>query len=76
MAAVVLDAETIAFVDVTAATMLEDLADELDRAGVVLAMAQNVGQVRDFLEQTRVGTKLRFYDTIHEAVTALTPRDS
>ena len=43
------------------------------RAGVVLAMAQNVGQVRDFLEQTRVGTKLRFFDTIHEAVTALTP---
>jgi sulfate permease, SulP family len=47
--AVVLDAETIPFVDVTAAAMLVQLRDELDRDGVRLLVARDIGQVRDVL---------------------------
>jgi MFS superfamily sulfate permease-like transporter len=45
--AVVIDAETVAFVDVTAVRMLGELAAELDREKVALAIAHGVGQVRD-----------------------------
>ena len=47
--AVVLDAETIPNVDITAAQMLAELADNLERRGVSLVMAKEIGQVRDFL---------------------------
>ena len=50
--AVVLDAETTPFVDVTAAEMLAGLADELEREGVELLLARDVGQVRDVLRRS------------------------
>jgi sulfate permease, SulP family len=50
--AVVLDAETTPFLDVTAADMLAGLADELDREGVQLLLARDVGQVRDVLRRS------------------------
>ena len=49
--AVILDAETIPFVDVTAANMLDALAAELRRRGVRLVIARDVGLVRDMLDK-------------------------
>jgi sulfate permease, SulP family len=46
---VVLDAETIPFIDVTAARMLATLADTLHRQSVDLLLARSIGQVRDVL---------------------------
>ena len=50
--AVVLDAQTVAFIDVTAADMLATLTEELAAEGVVLIVAHDVGQVRDTLRET------------------------
>ncbi|TDD90660.1 SulP family inorganic anion transporter [Saccharopolyspora karakumensis] len=49
MRGVVLDVETVPFVDVTAARMLAALARDLDAKGVRLLLARDVGQVRDVL---------------------------
>ena len=73
--AVVLDAETVPFIDVTAVGVLEELADDLDREGVRLVLARDVGQVRDLAGDGAVGaagsTGLRSYPTVHAAVAAL-----
>ena len=53
--AIVLDLETVPFVDVTAAAMLGSLRDELDAPGVELLVARDVGQVRDVLRRDRRG---------------------
>jgi SulP family sulfate permease len=67
--AVVLDAETIAFIDVTAAQMLGEVADECERRDVAFAVARDVGEVRDVL---RHQTGLHTYPTVQAAVDALT----
>jgi SulP family sulfate permease len=46
---IVLDAEVMAFVDVTAVRMLEELANELERRGQRLVVAHELGQVGDLL---------------------------
>jgi SulP family sulfate permease len=46
---VILDAETIPFVDISAAKMLLNLSQELSAQGVRLALAHDIGQVRDLL---------------------------
>jgi MFS superfamily sulfate permease-like transporter len=46
---VVLDTETVPFIDVDAAEMLATLRTDLDRLGARLVLARNVGQVRDEL---------------------------
>jgi SulP family sulfate permease len=61
--AVVLDAETVPYVDVTAAEMLVRLRDELERDGVRLVVARDVGQVRDVLREEG-----RVFRTVEEAV--------
>jgi MFS superfamily sulfate permease-like transporter len=72
MRAVVLDAETVPYVDVSAARMLAELADDLERDGVVLAIARDVGQVRDVMERAEPGHRpVRTYRTVREAVDAL-----
>ena len=48
---VILDGETVAFVDVTAAQMLRGLRDQLESSGVGLYMAKDIGQVRDVILQ-------------------------
>jgi MFS superfamily sulfate permease-like transporter len=45
--AIVLDAETVPSIDVSAARMLGALAADVERDGVVLVIARDVGQVRD-----------------------------
>jgi SulP family sulfate permease len=47
--AIVLDAEAIPFVDISAARMLSDAAAELRERGVTLLLVHDVGQVRDVL---------------------------
>jgi anti-anti-sigma regulatory factor len=73
--AVVIDAAAIGSVDVAAARMVIDLARELERGGVGLALAHRIGQVRDMLEEAAVeGTgPLLLYPTVQSAVTALRP---
>lgn len=72
--AVVLDAEAMPYVDVTAADMLAELAEDLQARGVTLVVAQNIGQVRDTLDETQADDPLasRFrFPTIDAAIAAL-----
>ena len=70
--AVILDAETIPFVDVTAAWMLVAAHDELQANGVRLVLARAVGQVRDILGCiTDDGDLTRSYATIAAALEAV-----
>jgi MFS superfamily sulfate permease-like transporter len=73
--AVVLDAETVPFVDVTAAQMLTDLALDLERAGVVLVLARDIGQVRDILRRAGADTLVdHVYPNVNAAVAAARTR--
>jgi sulfate permease, SulP family len=67
---VVLDAETMPFIDITAATMLAELFDDLRRDGIELVIARDIGQVRDFLRQTGEQT-VPAYPSVEAAVDAL-----
>ncbi len=69
--AVIIDAETVPFIDVTAATMLAALAEDLERDGVVLILAREVGQVRDLLSVAEGDQPLiRTYPSVRAAVDA------
>jgi high affinity sulfate transporter 1 len=71
--AVVLDAETAPYIDVSAARMLIDLAADLRREGVELVIARDVGQVRDVLGRAGTGATLpRAFPTVSEAIRAVT----
>ena len=67
--AVVIDAETMPFIDVTAAEVLDQVARELQADGVRLVIARDVGQVRDVLD-TAPGDSIldTSYPTVDEAV--------
>jgi SulP family sulfate permease len=74
--AVVLDAETMPFVDVSAARMLEELAEDLRRDGVALVLARDVGQVRDVLRRAGAEAPLvQVHRTIQDAVDAVSGGD-
>jgi hypothetical protein len=49
--AVLIDPETVPSIDPGAARMLRALADNLEREGVILVLARDVGQVQDVLER-------------------------
>jgi SulP family sulfate permease len=67
--AVVLAAEAISRIDVTAAEMLSRLAADLERDGVHIALAAAVGQVRDVLGRTAIGDDLEHqFPTVQAAV--------
>ena len=68
--AVVLDAEAIAFVDITAVRMLDELADDLERAGQRLIIAHDLGQVGDLLS-ANPETNLAVFPTIDEAIASV-----
>ncbi len=65
-----LDAEAIAFVDITAVRMLDELADDLERAGQQLVIAHDLGQVGDLLS-ANPETNLAVFPTIDEAIAAV-----
>ena len=69
--AVVLDAETIPFVNVTSARMLAALQEELRERGVRLLIARDVGQVRDVLASATDDPALaHVYPSVQSAVQA------
>jgi sulfate permease, SulP family len=71
--AVMLDAETVPFIDVTAITMIEQLAGELEREGVQLVIARDIGGVQDVIARAQDGNMtIPAYPTVHAAVDALT----
>ncbi len=67
---VVLDAEAIPFVDVTAVRMLDELADDLLRNDQELVIAHDLGQVGDLLA-ANPETTLQVFATIDEAIAAV-----
>jgi SulP family sulfate permease len=68
---VVLDAEVMPFIDVSAARMLDALAADLERDGVRLLLARDVGQVRDVLGSVDPKQASAWvYPTVREAVAA------
>ena len=70
--AIVIDAETMPFIDVTAAQVLDRMARELRADGVRLVIARNVGQVRDVLGAALGDSLLdAAYPTVDEAVTRI-----
>ena len=69
--AVVIDAESMPFVDVTAVRVLGELAEELAEGGVTLMVAHDIGQVRDLLPDN--GDVPGLYDGIAEAIAAIPP---
>jgi high affinity sulfate transporter 1 len=72
---VILDAEAIPFIDITAVRMLDELADDLARGGQRLVVADDLGQVGDVLDATSE-TQLGVYRTIDEAIDAVSGRGS
>ena len=68
---VVLDAEAVAFIDVTAVRMLDELASDMARDGQRLVIAHDVGQVEDLLALDHAGTDITVVPTIDEAVAAI-----
>ena len=66
--AVVLDAETVPYIDVTAAEMLRQLRDDLQRRHVRLLLARDIGQVRDVLRQAGTEDAGAVFPSVEEAV--------
>jgi high affinity sulfate transporter 1 len=73
----VLDAGTIAYIDITGAAVLKEVFEELTSAGVEVAMAEIKGPVRAMLERTGLSQQLgtdRMFPTLESAVEAITSR--
>jgi high affinity sulfate transporter 1 len=70
--AIIIDGETVPFIDVTAAQMLETLAEDLQRDRIELLLARDIGQVRDILKRQEADhpVAIRTYPTVQDAVTA------
>jgi high affinity sulfate transporter 1 len=71
--AVVMDAETVPTIDITAAHMLHELVEDLDGEGVRLFLARDVSRVRDVLRRTvepEEPALTRVFPTVAEAVAA------
>jgi sulfate permease, SulP family len=69
--AVVLDAETIPAIDVTAAHMLIGLGHQLQHDEKRLVLARQIGQVRAILDKEQGPTAIEIYPSVRAAVDAL-----
>ena len=73
----VIDVEAIGDIDVTAASMLSDLLDELSAAGITLGLARTTGPVREMLSRIgflgRLGAD-NLFPTVRTAVAAFRER--
>lgn len=75
--AVVIDAEATPFIDVSGASMLTQLRDELARSDVSLSLAGVSGQVRDVVRTTSDGGRgERLYSSVDAAYDAARPASS
>jgi MFS superfamily sulfate permease-like transporter len=74
----VLNAETVPAIDVTAAHMLAELAESLEREGVRLLISRQVGQVRDVVRHVATDKAPNgVYPTVQAAIQAVQrPPDS
>lgn len=73
VATVVLDAQTVPFVDVTASRMLKELGEDLSGRSIALFLARDIGQVRDVLRHSHPDDGAgegRIFATVEEAVEA------
>jgi MFS superfamily sulfate permease-like transporter len=68
---VVLDAETIPAIDVTAGNMLIELGHDLQHQGKRLVLARDVGQVRDILATEGTPSAIESYPSVRAAVDGL-----
>ena len=71
--AVVLDAQTVPFVDLTASRMLDELREDLYAQRISLFLARDVGQVRDMIRRSRPSGATgedEVFATVEEAVAA------
>jgi high affinity sulfate transporter 1 len=72
-AAVVIDGESMPYIDVTAVEMLENLDRDLEEQGVRLALCRDIGAVRDVLRRAgEADHALATYPTVQAAIDALT----
>ena len=70
-----IDAGAIPFVDVTAVRMLVEAGEQLAATGVELAVAHDIGQVRDVLRaDEQADASVKVYPTVAAAVDALRGR--
>ncbi len=71
--AVVIDAETSPFIDVSATEMLAQLSAELSKDGVALLIAHGIGQTRDVLRKVgeEDGVQQQVFATVDDAVAAV-----
>jgi high affinity sulfate transporter 1 len=70
--AIVLDAETVPYIDVTASGMLVQLADTLRERGVQLVVARELGEVRDIVKAAGDDAPAApVYPSVAQAVAAL-----
>lgn len=65
---VVIDGQTTPFVDVTGATMLRELREALERRGCELAIAGDIGAVRDVVREVSPEAAERMFTSVDEAV--------
>lgn len=70
---IVLDLADVPAIDLTASEAVVALAEDLDRMGVELRIARDIGQVRDLLEAAGAGALVdRAYPTVEAAVRSAT----
>ena len=69
---VVVDAGSVPTIDITAADMLAQLAVDLERRGIGLTVARDLGQVRDVLRHSEAAElAATFHPTVDAAVAAV-----
>ena len=74
--AIILDAETIPFVDISAVNTLAGVTGDLKALGVDLVLAHDIGQVRDLFRVARADHLVDNVDpTVQLAVDALAPTE-
>jgi MFS superfamily sulfate permease-like transporter len=73
---VVLDGRSTPSIDVTASGMLVQLRSDLRRMGAELALAEDIGQVRDVLAAAEPEGEPPLYPTIEAALAAVPPGPS
>jgi len=61
------------YIDVTAVTMLGDLAEALRERGVTLVVARNIGAVCDIVRRAEAGDEVHIYPTVQAAVESVDP---
>jgi anti-anti-sigma factor len=72
--AIILDAETIPFVDISAVNTLAGVTADLKASGVDLVLAHDIGQVRDLFRVAGADHLVdNVYPTVQLAVDALAP---